>query len=269
MMLVSHRGGVIPFSGCCHWPRSRDSSPTFGRFIEHVTVRDDVAPEDRLRDIKAGPLERFFIAPSHFQLPRASPRASFDSPLQPHVEERKSTWSSSATIRFQYRKGYTERLLRSSEGTSLTGVKTMSHNVSERIPLPLVTVACEFCGSTEGEPLTGALTDERTRRRTPRGVPSLSLSVSFVARIAALSICASVRTLEDVPCYYPDTYKCFQSLRPARIHHEASSLGASRSRKLRRIARLMPRGNETLLDYGCGSGTWLSLLEGSRLLPIE
>jgi fatty acid desaturase len=35
-------------------------------FIEHVTVRDDVPPEDRIRDIHAGPLERFFIAPNHF-----------------------------------------------------------------------------------------------------------------------------------------------------------------------------------------------------------
>ena len=38
----------------------------FRALIEHVVVRDDQEPEDRLRDIEAGPLERFFIAPSHF-----------------------------------------------------------------------------------------------------------------------------------------------------------------------------------------------------------
>jgi len=38
----------------------------FRALIEHVAVRDDAAPEDRLRDIHAGPFERFFIAPSHF-----------------------------------------------------------------------------------------------------------------------------------------------------------------------------------------------------------
>lgn len=38
----------------------------FRALIEHVAVRDNVAPESRLRDIHAGPLERFFIAPSHF-----------------------------------------------------------------------------------------------------------------------------------------------------------------------------------------------------------
>jgi fatty acid desaturase len=38
----------------------------FRALIEHVNERDDVAPEDRLRDIQAGPFERFFISPSHF-----------------------------------------------------------------------------------------------------------------------------------------------------------------------------------------------------------
>jgi len=38
----------------------------FRAFIEHVAMRDDVATEDRLRDIRAGMIERFFIAPSHF-----------------------------------------------------------------------------------------------------------------------------------------------------------------------------------------------------------
>ena len=38
----------------------------FRAFVEHVTQRDEVAPEDRLRDIRIGIAERFFIAPSHF-----------------------------------------------------------------------------------------------------------------------------------------------------------------------------------------------------------
>ncbi len=38
----------------------------FRALIEHVTNRDDVSPEDRLRDVNAGTLERFFISPSHF-----------------------------------------------------------------------------------------------------------------------------------------------------------------------------------------------------------
>jgi fatty acid desaturase len=38
----------------------------FRALIEHVAVKDDVAPESRLRDIHTGLLERFFVAPSHF-----------------------------------------------------------------------------------------------------------------------------------------------------------------------------------------------------------
>jgi fatty acid desaturase len=38
----------------------------FRALIEHVTGRDDAPPEDRLRDISAGAIERFFVAPSHF-----------------------------------------------------------------------------------------------------------------------------------------------------------------------------------------------------------
>lgn len=38
----------------------------FRALIEHVAVRDDVQPGERLRDIHAGSLERFFVAPSHF-----------------------------------------------------------------------------------------------------------------------------------------------------------------------------------------------------------
>jgi fatty acid desaturase len=38
----------------------------FRALIEHIALRDNIEPEARLRDIQAGPLERFFIAPSHF-----------------------------------------------------------------------------------------------------------------------------------------------------------------------------------------------------------
>jgi fatty acid desaturase len=38
----------------------------FRSFVEHVTVSDDASPDERLRDIEAGGLTRFFISPSHF-----------------------------------------------------------------------------------------------------------------------------------------------------------------------------------------------------------
>jgi fatty acid desaturase len=38
----------------------------FRSFIEHVAASDDVTPEQRLRDIEASPVARFFLSPSHF-----------------------------------------------------------------------------------------------------------------------------------------------------------------------------------------------------------
>jgi 2-polyprenyl-3-methyl-5-hydroxy-6-metoxy-1,4-benzoquinol methylase len=65
---------------------------------------------------------------------------------------------------------------------------------------------------------------------------------------------------EDVALYYPETYKCFQSF-DQRGFIMKKLARAVASGKLRRIAGFMPRGNNTLLDYGCGSGTWLVLLK--------
>jgi fatty acid desaturase len=38
----------------------------FRSFVEHVAASDDAMPEERLRDIEASPLTRFFLSPSHF-----------------------------------------------------------------------------------------------------------------------------------------------------------------------------------------------------------
>jgi fatty acid desaturase len=38
----------------------------FRALIEHVSIRENVPPESRLRDIEAGVTERIFISPSHF-----------------------------------------------------------------------------------------------------------------------------------------------------------------------------------------------------------
>jgi 2-polyprenyl-3-methyl-5-hydroxy-6-metoxy-1,4-benzoquinol methylase len=65
---------------------------------------------------------------------------------------------------------------------------------------------------------------------------------------------------EDVALYYPETYKCFQSFDQRGFIMEKLARAVA-SGKLRHIARFMPHGNNTLLDYGCGSGTWLELLK--------
>ena len=138
-------------------------------------------------------------------------------------------------------------------------MKIMSPSVSERIPRPLVSVACEFCGSTEGEPLTGALVDEELADELPVAFRTLTFRFVRCANCGLVYL-RERPDMEDVPCYYPDTYKCFQSYdqRGFIMNKLARSVA---QRKLRQIASLMPRGNQTLLDYGCGSGTWLSLLK--------
>ncbi len=138
-------------------------------------------------------------------------------------------------------------------------MKTVPHKSSERLPLPLVTVACEFCGSTEARTLTGPLMDIELGEELPKAFRSLSFRFVECATCGLVYLRERPDT-EDVPFYYPDTYKCFQSF-DQRGFIMKKLARAVASGKLRRIARLMPRGNDTLLDYGCGSGTWLALLQ--------
>jgi SAM-dependent methyltransferase len=136
---------------------------------------------------------------------------------------------------------------------------TAPHQISEHVPRPLVTVACEYCGSTEASPLTGALQDCELADELPPAFRALSFS--FVRCTSCGLVYLRERPdARDVGIYYPETYKCFQSydergLIMKKLAHFVAS------RKLRQIAKFMPPGNGTLLDYGCGSGTWLSLLK--------
>ena len=66
MMLVSHRWWSYLLLWLLPLATFAGFFANFRAFMEHVTARDDTAPDDRLRDIHAGPLERVFVAPSHF-----------------------------------------------------------------------------------------------------------------------------------------------------------------------------------------------------------
>jgi SAM-dependent methyltransferase len=131
--------------------------------------------------------------------------------------------------------------------------------MTERVPRPLVTVVCEFCGSSEAEPLTGPLADDELVDELPPAFRTLTF------RFVRCNACGLVYLrerpdAEDVGLYYPDAYKCFQSYEERGFIMSKLAKGVARA-KLRQITRLMPPGNETLLDYGCGSGTWLTLLK--------
>lgn len=136
---------------------------------------------------------------------------------------------------------------------------TMPREISERIPRPLVRVACEYCGSSDNKPLTGPLTDCELADELPPAFRALTFT--FVECLHCGLIYLRERPdPADVGSYYPETYKCFQSYDERGWIMKKLAQGVAR-RKLREIARFMPAGNQTLLDYGCGSGTWLSLLK--------
>ena len=136
---------------------------------------------------------------------------------------------------------------------------TVPHDISEHVPRPLVTVACEYCGSTQARPLTGPLMDCELADELPAAFRTLAFSFVRCAQ------CGLVYLRErpderDVGFYYPETYKCFQSYNERGLIMRKLAGRVARG-KLRQIAKFMPPGNNTLLDYGCGSGTWLSLLK--------
>jgi SAM-dependent methyltransferase len=138
-------------------------------------------------------------------------------------------------------------------------MKVTSNVASARRPRPLVTVACEFCGSAEARPLSGDLKEGELGDELPEAFRELSFE--FVrCEQCGLVYLKRRPDPQDLPLYYPDTYKCFQSYdeRGAIMKKLAEAVARG---KLKQIRKLMPPGKDTLLDYGCGSGTWLSLLK--------
>lgn len=129
----------------------------------------------------------------------------------------------------------------------------------QQLPRPLVPATCEYCGSAAAQALTGPLTDCELADELPPAFRSLTF------RFVKCTQCGLVYLRErpdpeDVGFYYPETYKCFQSYDERGFIMKKLAQGVARG-KLRQIEKFMPPGNNTLLDYGCGSGTWLSLLK--------
>ena len=135
----------------------------------------------------------------------------------------------------------------------------MPHEGFRRLPRPLVTAACEFCASTDGSPLTGPLTDHELADALPPAFRTLSFTFVRCANCGLVYL-RERPDPEDVAVYYPDDYKCFQSYDERGFIMKRLAGNVAR-RKLQEFNRLMPPGNDTLLDYGCGSGTWLTLLK--------
>ena len=129
---------------------------------------------------------------------------------------------------------------------------------TDRVPLPSVVADCDYCGGSRWEPILGPLLDDEDLEAMPAAFRSLRF------RIGRCSDCGLVYLRErpdprDLDVYYPDSYKCFQSYQSRGTIMRTLARLVARSKR-RQIESLMPAGTRTLLDYGCGSGTWLSEL---------
>jgi 2-polyprenyl-3-methyl-5-hydroxy-6-metoxy-1,4-benzoquinol methylase len=127
-----------------------------------------------------------------------------------------------------------------------------------REPRPRILSDCDFCGSARWEPILGPMLDDEDLEALPAAFRALRF------RLGRCADCGLVYLRErpdprDLDVYYPSDYKCFQAYERRGAVMKTLARLVARSKR-RQIERLMPAGTRTLLDYGCGTGTWLSEL---------
>lgn len=128
-----------------------------------------------------------------------------------------------------------------------------------RVPHPLVVANCDYCGSARWEPIHGPMLDDEDIETLP---------LDFRAQRFRLGRCVDCGLVylrerpdpRDLDVYYPSSYKCFQAYETRGLIMRTLARLVARSKR-RQIERLIPAGTRTLLDYGCGSGTWLAELQ--------
>ena len=127
-----------------------------------------------------------------------------------------------------------------------------------RAPAPLRAASCDYCGSSAADAISGVLRDEEGQE---------SLPVAFRDQTFQLVKCRECGLVylplrpppSDLDVYYGADYKCFASYTERGSIMRALAAAVAR-RKLSEIQKYMPAGQRSLLDYGCGSGTWLNEL---------
>ncbi len=251
-------------------------------FLEHCAPGDDVGAAPRLHDFEIGWAERLFVAPCHFNyhalhhafvaiphwnLPRAKAAVlaaaggAYPLAVQRGYLRRLSRHLAEITL-----KAAPETEADRGERVAATATATEQQHVAatagepQRLPEPRLVVDCGFCGSAEHEPVTGWLVDEESASELPPAFRELTF------RFVRCTGCGQIYMRErpsprDLDVFYGQAYKCFQS------YDDRGAIMAGLARlvargKLRGIRRLMPPGQRRLLDYGCGSGTWLDLMQG-------
>jgi 2-polyprenyl-3-methyl-5-hydroxy-6-metoxy-1,4-benzoquinol methylase len=124
-----------------------------------------------------------------------------------------------------------------------------------RGPLPRETARCDHCGARESTPVTSRLPDAEASH-----LPEAFREERF--QLVRCERCDLVYLRErpaarDLDVYYGDAYMCFESYEERGAIMRLLAARVARG-KLKQIRQLMPPDADTLLDYGCGSGTWLA-----------
>lgn len=122
-------------------------------------------------------------------------------------------------------------------------------------------VDCLECGSGAFEPVTDALTDTDVYGELSE--PFASMRFTFVR----CTNCSTVYLRERVSQahlahFYNAEYHCYRSFDDRGLIFRWLSKLLTRS-KVRAIERLFPGEGRRLVDYGCGTGSWLELIRRS------
>jgi fatty acid desaturase/SAM-dependent methyltransferase len=245
-------------------------------FLEHAAARDDVAPEVRLRDFEVGRVEAFLLSPCHFNY-HALHHAYLAIPHRNLPLAKRLLLERHAAYPLPVQRGYVRSLLQhvASMQQAPVGVAVGSGGARAaataepvrrddawegREPEPRVIVACEVCGTDQVRPVTGWLKDEESFADLPPRFRDLEFR--FVRCIRCGLVYMRERpSPADLDVFYGEAYKCFESYADRGAIMNALAKLVARG-KLEQIRRYMPPGNRRLLDYGCGAGTWLDLMQG-------
>lgn len=150
-------------------------------------------------------------------------------------------------------------------------------SLSKRAEDVLETVNCLLCGS------------DRFKDLVPEGIvdtdggeyleePLRSMRFQLVSCLECDTVYLRQRPKQsEIGAFYAGEYHCYKSFneRGALMCTLGKLLAAS---KLKAIEKLMPPGSKTVLDYGCGSGSWIELMKiagapfemiGSDIIPEQ
>lgn len=128
-----------------------------------------------------------------------------------------------------------------------------------RTPESRVRASCDYCGARSVTAVTGLLSDIESPEELPVAFQAEQFQIMRCTE-CGLHYLAERPTPNDLDLYYGDSYLCFES------YDERGGIMKTLARvvaqgKLKQIRKLIPEHNRVLLDYGCGSGSWIDQIK--------